>query len=328
MPRRKRTVAFLALAAAVVALPARSFADEPTVTRPASGSLALNFAAPKGWTDETRPSNRPGLWRDWAFRDGGGVVHSIVLSLTRESQPAAAYGPAAVAYFKTAANVSLIDSGPTTTCGDVPAFRYSYRSERTPGHPLVIVHVLVDIAGLLGDVSYAHPPDVADRADALDALSTMCDQKIYAMRAPAGWQRGGVTAKNAPGVDGFTTPGSRAALIALAVPAPVPSHVEHPAPTTVNPPATLVSDVEEPCGALHVRHAVFRSEGPNGAGTMIAEDVAGYRHGVSYLYSYVRPAAERADPEAQRALTSFCDPNATLATPVPTAAATPSPSPV
>jgi hypothetical protein len=326
MPRRKRTVAFLALAAAVVALPARSFADEPTVTRPASGSLALNFAAPKGWTDETRPSNRPGLWRDWAFRDGGGVVHSIVLSLTRESQPAAAYGPAAVAYFKTAANVSLIDSGPTTTCGDVPAFRYSYRSERTPGHPLVIVHVLVDIAGLLGDVSYAHPPDVADRADALDALSTMCDEKIYAMRAPAGWQRAGLVAKNSPGVDTFMAPGKRSALVALAVSAPVSNGAQQLAPTTVRPPATLVSDVEEPCGTLRVRHSVIRTDGKNGAD--IIETVSGYRHGASYVYAYTHPEAERADPEAQRALTSFCDPNATLATPVPSAAATPSPSPV
>lgn len=311
----------LALAAAlVVALPALSAAQTPP---PASGGVTLNFVAPKGWTDESRPTGRPGYWKDWGIRDGANV-HSLVLSVTREKLTAAPYGAAAVEYFKTAPNRTLLDSGPTTTCGDVAAFRYSYRSNNIPDHPMIIVHVLVDMGGLLGDVSYSHAPGVADRADALDAMSTLCDAQIYAMRAPEGWRRGAIMHPDKSGVDGFTPPSGHGALIALAVSSPVTNH--ELAPTVMKPPSTVLSDVEERCGALRVRHAVSRSLSAKGDGTEILETVAGYRHGATYFYSYVHPETEPADPQAQRALTSFCDAAATLATPVPAAQSAPPPS--
>ena len=79
-----------------------------------------------------------------------------------------------------------MDFGPSTTCGNVPAYTYTYRSDRTPNHPMIIRHVLVDIGPLLGDASYARPPDEPDRADALEALSTLCDAgAVSATPAPA-----------------------------------------------------------------------------------------------------------------------------------------------
>jgi hypothetical protein len=314
-------VALMMLAAC--ALPSGARADDPTpapsaTPQPRSG--ALNFVPPPGWTDTTRPSGRPGVWRDWAIQDGT-ATHSIVLSVTRESRRALPYGDASVAMFKSLANVKVLESGPATVCGDVPAFAYTYRSDRDPAHPLVIRHVLVDIGPMLGDVSYAHPPDVADRSDALDALSTFCTREIYAMRAPAGWRHSvvpGLAGKDIPGVDGFTAPTGNSALIALAHSDTVRRGATMLAPSQARAPTAVVSDAEEQCGTVRVRHTVLRAPGKDGAGPQIMETVAGYRHGTTYFYSYVHPEAERADAEAQRALTSFCQPDAALATPMPT----------
>jgi hypothetical protein len=307
---------------AACALPSAARADDPTpapsaAPQPRSG--ALNFVPPKGWTDTTRANGRPGVWRDWAIQDGS-VTHSIVLSVTRESRRAVPSGDASVAMFKSLPNVKLLESGPATVCGDVPAFAYTYRSDRNPAHPLVIRHLLVDVGPMLGDVSYAHPPDVADRTDALDAMSTFCMREIYGMRAPAGWRHSvvpGLAGKDVPGVDGFTAPTGNSALIALAHADAVRLGAAVLAPTQVRAPTAVVSDAEEQCGAVRVRHAVMRTPGKDGAGPEIMETVTGYRHGATYFYSYVHPEAERTDPDAQRALTSFCDPNAALATPMP-----------
>jgi hypothetical protein len=310
---------FRALAVAgalVVAFPPASEAQTP----PPSGSVTLNFVPPKGWTDESRPNGRPGYWKDWGIRDGANV-HSLVLSVTREKLAAAPYRAAAVEYFKTSPNRTILDSGPATTCGDVAAYRYSYRSNVLPDHPMIIVHVLVDMGTLLGDVSYSHAPGVADRADALDAMSTLCDAQIYAMRPPDGWRRGAIMHTDKPGVDGFTAPEGHGALIALAVSSPVTNR--ELAATVMKPPSTVLSDAEEQCGSLRVRHAVSRSPKAKGDAAEILETVAGYRHGASYFYSHVHPEAEPADPQAQRALTSFCDAAATLATPVPVAPGAP-----
>jgi hypothetical protein len=157
MPGRFRMPAVLVLAAAFAALPLASSADDPA---PAPGSVRLKFAAPKGWTDDTRPTGRAGVWRSWVVRDAG-VVESIVLSVTHESRTAGPYVEATIAYLKTAANVTVMDFGPATTCGNVPAFTYTYRSDRTP-------------------------PDEPDRAD---ALSTLCDaEAMTATPAPAASQ--------------------------------------------------------------------------------------------------------------------------------------------
>jgi hypothetical protein len=300
---------------------ARAYQPAPSVTPPPTFTTSLNFVPPKGWTDSTRPTDRAGFWKDWAIQDGG-VTHSFVLSVTRESRRALPYGDASVVMFKTLPNVTVLSSGPTTACGDVPAFEYAYRSDRTPGHPLIIRHLLVDIGPLLGDVSYAHPPDIADRADALDAMTTLCEKQIYAMRAPSGWRRNdipGVKANDARGVDGFSSPTGNGVLLALAVSNSVRAGAAILALSHAEPPAAVVSDAEEQCGSVRVRHAVVRAPGPNGAGPRILETVSGYRHGATYVYSYVHPEAERADPDAQRALTSFCDANAALATPAPAA---------
>jgi hypothetical protein len=66
MPGSFRGFAALAFAGGCAVLPLVSSADDPT---PASGAMRLNFVAPKGWTDETRPNGRPGVWRDWIVRD-------------------------------------------------------------------------------------------------------------------------------------------------------------------------------------------------------------------------------------------------------------------
>ena len=318
--RRVRSAALILMVACFALAPAATRAEEvvPPAPPPAGGAT-LNFLVPKGWTDATRPTDRPGLWKDWTIRDGA-TVHSLVLSVTRETRRALPYGEAAIVAYKALPNVKMLDFGPTTTCGDVPAFAYTYRSDRTPDHPLIIRHVLVDIGSVLGDVSYAHPPGIADRADAIDAMSTLCERTIFAMRAPAGWSRNavpGITAKDAPGVDGFTAPAGTGVLIALATSEPVRRSTELLAPTRLLGPGSVVSDVEEQCGALRVKHTVIRAPGKDGAGPRILETVAGYRHGANYLYSYVHPEAERADPDAQRALTSFCDAGATPATPAP-----------
>ncbi|HEV2737338.1 MAG TPA: hypothetical protein VGU66_02055 [Candidatus Elarobacter sp.] len=317
----------LAVVACFALAPAAALADGPatSATPPPARTAVLNFVPPKGWADSTRANGRPGFWKDWTIADGG-VVHSFVLSVTNETRRALQYGDAAIAMYKTLPNVTLLEFGPTTACGDVPAFAYAYRSDRTTEHPLIIRHLLVDIGPALGDVSYAHPPGAADRADALDAMTTMCERQIYAMRPPLAWRRSsvpGITAKEAPGVDGYTAPTGNGALIALGVADSVRHGAAALAPAQANAPATVISDAEEACGAVRVRHAVIRTPGKNGAGPEILETVSGYRHGATYFYSYVHPEAERADPDAQRALMSFCDVNAALATPAP---ATPLPA--
>jgi hypothetical protein len=314
---RRGTV--LALIGCFGLAPMTARADVPAPASPAAATTSINFVPPKGWSDTSRPNERPGLWKDWSIQDGADV-HSIVLSVTHETRRAAAYGDDSVAAFKQLSFVKMLDSGPTTVCGDVPAFGYTYRSDRNPAHPLIIRHLLVDIGPALGDVSYAHAPGVADRADALDAMTTLCDKQIYAMQPPAGWRRSdipGVTPKDPRGVDGFTAPTGSGVLLALAVSNSVRGAAAIVGPAHVNAPAVVVSDVEEQCGTLRVRHHVVRAPGLNGAGPRILETVSGYRHGATYVYSYVRPEAEAADPAAQRALTSFCDANATLATPPP-----------
>jgi len=309
MHDRSGRFAAVMLAAFVAAL-----ASEASAQPAPSGNLRLNFAPPKDWTDSTRPSDRPGVWKDWFVRDGG-MVHSIVLSVTRESRRAAEYGAASVAFMKSTAGVTLLESGPATSCGDVPAFTYTYRSDRTPGHPMIIRHVLVDVGTLLGDVSYARPPDAADRADARDAISTLCEQQIYAPRAPAGWRAGGISAAGRIGIDAFTAPAGDATVIALAVPAPISMQTKMLAPAVLASGATLVADGEETCGATRVRRTRYRTG--SDADAKLTETLSGYRHGVGYVYTYSRPESTPLDPEAERALTSFCDAGATLATPAP-----------
>jgi hypothetical protein len=313
---RSGRFAAVVLAALIAAFPSAGSAQSAP-----GGNVSLNFAPPKDWTDSSRLSDRPGYWKDWAMRDGG-AVHSIVLSVTRENLRGVAYGTASVEQMKNTAGVTLLESGPATTCGDVPAFTYTYRSDRTPGHPMIIRHVIVDIGPLLGDVSYAHPPDVADRSDALDALSTMCERQIYAPRAPAGWKSGGIRAAGQFGVDAFTAPAGDATLIALAVPAPISMQAVLMAPKVLRADETLVGGGEETCGATRVRRTRYRTG--SGSSAKLTETLSGYRHGVSYLYSYARPESTPPDPEAERALTSFCDAGATLATP---AAVPPAPRP-
>ncbi len=294
----RRRIAALALAAFAAALPSVAGAQAAP-----PGNLRLNFAPPKGWTDSTRPNDRPGIWKDWVLRDGG-TTHSIVLSVTRENAPAAVYGAASVNFMKGVPGVTLLESGAATACGDVPAYTYVYRSDRTPGHPMIIRHLLVDVGSLLGDVSYARPPDAADRADARDAMSTLCEQQIYTPRAPAGWKSGGMYSPDNPGIGAFTSPAGDATLIALAVAMPVRLAQAMLGPTSLKSGATLIADAEETCGTTRVRHARWRATSDKGA--QLVETVAGYRHGTSYMYTYTRPESTPVDPEAERTLTSFC----------------------
>ena len=325
MTRPFRAFAAVVLAFGCAVFPPASNADDPA---PGSSSIRLNFVAPKGWNEDTRPNSRPGIWKNWVVRENRDL-HSMVLSVTRESRTLGPYVEANTGAIRTAPGISNVQSGPATTCGDVAALAYSYRSDRTAGHPLLIKHVVVEIAtfpgsgALIGDVSYAHSPDAADRADALDAMSTLCDERIYAMRGPAGWRSGGIRASDRPGVDAFSSPSSDATLIALAVPAPVSTAARQLQPTVLTG-ATLISDADETCGSIHVRRARWRSTGPSGA-PQVVEQVAGYRHGASYVYVYSRGESVPLDPAAERALTSFCDADATLATPPPRAAASPAP---
>jgi hypothetical protein len=281
---------------------------------PAASSVTLNFQPPKGWTETHRTTGRPGLWRDWLVQDGD-VLHSLVVSVTREDRTAIPYGENAVATIKSIAGISQVTSAPATVCGDVPAYTYTYRSDRTAGHPLIIRHLLVDIGPMVGDVSYARPPEAADRTDALDAMSTFCDQKVYAMRAPAGWKSMGMSSPGNPGIGAFTSPSGDGTMIGLAVAMPVRAAAALQGPTQLKNGATLISDADETCGSIHVRHARWRGDG--GKGPQVVETVAGYRHGTSYMYTYTRPESTPADPEAERALTSFCDAGAALATPAP-----------
>ncbi len=306
------------LAACVVVAPLLTRADDPT-------AMKINFVPPEGWSDLPLPEAQgrtSGYWHDWGYRDGA-VLHTLVLSATRAGQPAAAFGAAMVAAFAKTPGRTVLASGPATACGDVPAFTYTYRSDATPAHPLVIRHLLVDLGPLLGDVSYGHPPDVADRPDALDAMGSLCTQTIYAMRAPASWRGGGLRAMARPGVDAFIAPDGRGALIALALPRPPSAAAEALAPYKLTGNATLISDEREQCGAIVVRRA--RYSAPDRSGTVqLTENVSGYRHGITYNYTYTRAITESSDADAQRALTSFCDGTAALAT--PPAASTPAPN--
>ena len=165
--------------------------------------------------------------------------------------------------------------------------------------------------------SYAHPPGVADRSDALDAMSTFCMREIYAMRAPAGWRHDvvpGLAGKDIPGVDGFTAPDAETArLIALARCGHRAAgrrrrsrrrkRARRPRSSAMRKNSAAPCACGTPCYARPAKTA------PD---PQIMETVAGYRHGTTYFYSYVHPEAERADPEAQRALTSFCQPDAAL----------------
>ena len=322
MPGRRRPFAVLSLACAVVAMPLGSQAQDAS----GGSALRLNFIAPKGWAETTRRSDRAGLWRSWALNDHG-AVHSIVLSVTREESPAAAYGAANAAAIASLPGTSNVKSGEATACGDVSAFQFTYRSDRTAGHPMIIRHLFVDVGPLVGDVSYAHPPDTPERPDAVDAMSTLCEERVYAMHAPAGWRRGGLRASDNPGVDAFVSPSGDQRLIALAVRAPASMGAKALAPTVVTGGATVIADADETCGALHVRHSSWRT-GASSAGTapQVVEQVAGYRHGVSYLYTYTRGESAAADRDAERALTSFCAPDATLATPPPAAQPAPAAS--
>jgi hypothetical protein len=310
MPGTLCRLAVLSLAAALCVAPGTAGAADA----PGPVSVRLNFQPPKDWTETKRTTERPGLWRDWLFRDGT-VVHSIVMSVTREDRPAAAYGEAAAASLKSAAGVSEVTSGPSTTCGDVPAYAYAYRSDRTPGHPLMIRHLLVDVAGLVGDVSYAHPPDVADRTDALDAMSTFCDQQIYAIRPPAGWKSLGMFSPGNAGIGMFTSPDANSTLIGLAVAMPARTGALFLTSNQSKKGSTLISEGDETCGAQRIHRTHWRNASDKGV--KLDEMVAAYHHGVSYLYTYTRPESSPADPEALRALTSFCDAGAALATPAP-----------
>lgn len=310
MDDRLHRLAAATLAAIAVAVPQAAGAQSPPAP-----NVQLNFAVPPGWTDSTRPNGRPGLWKDWVIRDGADV-HSIVLSLTRERLPAQPYGAAAADGLKGEAGVALLESGPATTCGDVAAYTYTYRSERTPGHPMIIRHVLVDVASLLADVSYARPPDAADRTDARDALSTLCERQLYAPRAPAGWRAGRITSFTKNPMDVFTAPAGGASLIAFAFPAAAGAPKTLPV-AQLGPGATVIADGEETCGTTPVRRTRYRTG--SGAETKLAEVVSGYRHGIRYVYTYSRPEATPIDPDAELALTSFCDAGATLALPPPAA---------
>ena len=325
-----RAFAVLSLACAFAAFPVGS----PAQDAPPAGDMRLNFVPPKGWTDTTMSEGRPGLWKSWRIRDGD-AVHSIVLSVTRENRNAEASVRANAAALTSLAGTSNLSMGAATACGDVPAYALSYRSDRTPGHPMIIRHLFVDIGPLIGDISYAHPPETAERPDAAEAMSTLCDQRIYAMRAPLGWRGGAMRSSDHPGVDAYVSPGGDQTLIALAVSAGAGMAAKALAPTVVGGGATVIADAEESCGTTRVRHSRWRSPGTSGTGTaagapQLVEQVAGYRHGVSYLYTYTRGVAAAADPDAERALTSFCAPDARLATPPPAAqpATTPSPVPV
>lgn len=320
-----RTFVALSLACALAAFPLGSRAQSASD----ASDLRLNFVPPKAWTDSTRPSDRPGLWKSWVIVDRG-TVHSLVLSVTREKTPAAAFGASNAAGIAAIPGTSNVSSGPTSVCGDVPAFQVTYRSDRTAGHPMIIKHYFVDVGPFVGDVSYAHPPETAERADALDAMSTLCEQRVYAMHAPAGWRGGGMRSSDHPGVDAFISPAGDQTLIALAVSAGVSMGAKALAPTVVTGGATMIADAEETCGTMHVRHARWRTNaaatGTPANAPQLVEQVAGYRHGVSYLYTYTRGENAPADPEAERALTSFCAPDATLATPPPQAQPTAAPS--
>jgi hypothetical protein len=281
---------------------------------PGASGVALNFQPPKGWTETHRTTDRPGLWRDWLVRDGA-VVHSLVMSVTREDRSAIPYGERAAAAMKSLSGTSQLTSGPATTCGDVPAYTYAYRSDRTAGHPLIIRHLIVDIGPMVGDLSYARPPDAADRTDALDAMSTFCDRQIYAMRPPAAWKSMGMSSPGNPGVGAFTSPSGDATLIALAVALPVSIGTALMAPNQSKKDMTRLSEADDTCGAQRIHRARWRSTSDKGA--QLVETVTGYHHGASYLYTYTRPENAPADPEAERALTSFCDAGAALATPAP-----------
>ncbi len=302
MPDRLRALISLSAAVALLAVPLVARADDPAPGASAS-RLSLNFQVPKGWADTTRPTDRAGYWREWAIRDGN-AVHSLVMSVTRESSRAAAYGAAAAAQLASMPGSSQMTSGATTTCGDVPAFQYTYRTDRTPDHPLIIRHVLVDIGTLVGDLSYARPPDAADRQDALDAISTFCERHIYRAEAPAGWKALMMSVGEA-GLGMFSSPSGDSTVMAMGVPMPVRAAEAMAGATMVKNGATLISDADEVCGSIHVRHARWRSV--NAKGPQVFESVGGYHLGVRYVYTYERPESAPPDPGAEHVLTSFCD---------------------
>lgn len=304
--RRRRVAAAALLVFAAVSAPPAS--AQSTQLR----DVRLNFAPPVGWT--ALAGGRPGVW-NWRLSEGS-AVHSIVLTLTRESRPAATYGPESAQARTHEAGVTLLESGPATVCGDVPAYTFAYRSERSPGHPTIVRHVLVDVGSLLGDVSYARPAEAAERADARDALTTMCEQQFYVPRVPASW-RGAHTSVGQSTIDMFSAASGGAKLIARVAPAPAGTPPRALAPAELGAGAAMIDENDETCGTTHVRRAHYRSK--SGADTLLIETLSGYRHGGSYIYAYSRPEATPLDPAAERALASFCDESAALATPVPSA---------
>jgi hypothetical protein len=181
--------------------------------------------------------------------------------------------------------------------------------------------VIVDVASLIADASYARPPDAADRTDARDALTTLCERQLYAPRAPAAWRFSRLTSFTKNPMDVFTAPAGGASLIAFAFPAAAGPPKTLPV-AQLGPGATVIADGEETCGTTPVRRTRYRNG--SGADAKLSEVVSGYRHGIRYVYTYTRPESTPFDPAAELALTSFCDAGATLATPPP---APPQPKP-
>lgn len=287
----KRVAAIVAALALAASAPVRAADDE---------EISLNFTPPAGWTPITAPpTGRAGIYRSWSVRDGDGASHTLVLALTSSDETAATYAARVVAELRASGTSRVESAGALTTCGDVPASGYVFSGRVADGSSVVFRHVLIDVRGYVADASYARPAVATERADALDALDELCETRIAEPVGPPGWARLPGD-RPQPGNAAFVSPDGHAKLVAAAVAMPSRRGVRALDPTQPRPGVRLDRDVRERCGTIEVRRARLAED------ERVTESLAGYAHGIAYLYAYTRPAGAPLERAAYDALAGFC----------------------
>ncbi len=189
------------------------------------------------------------------------------------------------------------NDGPTTSCGDQPAQRYTVHSLSASGEATVTHYLITAAYGGMGTAMYTHAASVGDRQDALDAMAKLCPG-VAPLAYPLGWTR---PKSNMPGFSGTaTSPDLSSTFFATSVPLAAQSVADYERRKAII--GTVVSDRTEPCLSGTVHRVDVR------AGGQLAEVASTFRRGFEYRAIYTRPAALDPDPAAERALTAFCRP--------------------
>ncbi|HTW84647.1 MAG TPA: hypothetical protein VMD91_11305 [Candidatus Sulfotelmatobacter sp.] len=276
--RRWRTFAF----ALVLLTPLAAFAQPaPDQPRP-----EYAFDPPEGWAVSSRDAHAT------VYRIGGGEQRHVIVIATAASSDEAAVAEAMMQTLH-ADTKDVVDEGAATVCGGQAAHRWSAIG-RIEDRPVRVHLVLAPVTGGLAGVEYLHAPGVADRADAMAALDTICPAP-FAFPAIAGWAAStsspaGIFVLRAP--DGASSLyGSYRRLRADRFPS-----VFH-----TDPRAVVVRSWSEPCGVGQLLRFSLRRD------STLLEVAQGYERGYAYAFTYER-TAPAADPAAMAVLTSICQP--------------------